>query len=124
MVKQDLTEPANYRATRHLNDWLKSHGVPGLCGVDTRALTRHLRSRGVVRGLLLPESEHELATMQHAHQMLLMARSKDPELELPWTEWHEMLGYLGIQGSVTVEVAREAARHGGEPRIGYRRQAQ
>src|SRR5215210_9505089 len=30
IVKQDLTEPANWRATRHLDEWLKSHGVPGL----------------------------------------------------------------------------------------------
>ena len=35
IVKQDVTEPSNYRATRHLDDWLKSHGVPGIAGVIT-----------------------------------------------------------------------------------------
>ncbi len=43
IVKQDVTEPSNYRATRHLDDWLKSHGVPGIAGVDTRALTARIR---------------------------------------------------------------------------------
>jgi carbamoylphosphate synthase small subunit len=43
IVKQDVTEPANYRATLNLQDWLKRHGVTGLCGLDTRALTARIR---------------------------------------------------------------------------------
>lgn len=38
-----------------LHGWLKEHGVPGLTGVDTRTLTRHLRSSGTMLGKLLPE---------------------------------------------------------------------
>ncbi|MBU8540691.1 glutamine-hydrolyzing carbamoyl-phosphate synthase small subunit [Falsiroseomonas tokyonensis] len=52
IVKQDLTEPANYRATRHLDDWLKSHGVPGIAGIDTRALTIRIRDGGAPNGVL------------------------------------------------------------------------
>lgn len=52
VVKQDLTEPANWRATRHLDDWLKSHGVPGIAGVDTRALTARIRDGGAPNGVL------------------------------------------------------------------------
>jgi len=52
VVKQDLTEPANWRATRHLDDWLKSHGVPGIAGVDTRALTVRIRDAGAPNGVL------------------------------------------------------------------------
>ena len=52
VVKQDVTEPANYRATRHLDDWLKSHGVPGIGGVDTRALTARIRDGGAPNGVL------------------------------------------------------------------------
>ena len=52
VVKQDVTEPANYRATRHLDDWLKSHDVPGLAGVDTRALTTLIRDGGPPHGVL------------------------------------------------------------------------
>ncbi|MGX9963249.1 glutamine-hydrolyzing carbamoyl-phosphate synthase small subunit [Roseomonas sp. F4] len=52
IVKQDLTEPANYRATRHLDDWLKSHGVPGIAGIDTRALTARIRDGGAPNGVL------------------------------------------------------------------------
>jgi carbamoyl-phosphate synthase small subunit len=52
VVKQDLTEPANYRAIRHLDDWLKSHGVPGVAGIDTRALTIRIRDGGPPNGVL------------------------------------------------------------------------
>ncbi|OYW09906.1 MAG: carbamoyl phosphate synthase small subunit [Rhodospirillales bacterium 12-71-4] len=52
IVKQDLTEPSNYRATRHLDDWLKSHGVPGIAGLDTRALTVRIRDGGAPNGVL------------------------------------------------------------------------
>lgn len=52
VVKQDLTEPANWRATRHLDDWLKSHGMPGIAGVDTRALTARIRDGGAPNGVL------------------------------------------------------------------------
>src|SRR5919199_5550315 len=46
IVKQDLTEPANWRATRHLDDWLKSYDIPGISGLDTRALTARIRDGG------------------------------------------------------------------------------
>lgn len=52
IVKQDVTEPSNWRATKHLHDWLKSHGVPGLCGIDTRALTARIRDGGAPNGVL------------------------------------------------------------------------
>ncbi len=51
MVCREVCErPSNWRATGKLQDWLAEHGVPGIGGIDTRALTRHLRERGVMRG--------------------------------------------------------------------------
>jgi carbamoyl-phosphate synthase small subunit len=52
VVKQEVTEPANWRATAHLDAWLKRHGIPGLSGVDTRALTARIRDGGPPRGVL------------------------------------------------------------------------
>lgn len=52
VVKQDVTEPSNWRATRHLDDWLKSHGVPGISGLDTRALTVRIRDGGAPNGVI------------------------------------------------------------------------
>jgi carbamoyl-phosphate synthase small subunit len=37
-------------------DWLATHGIPGIAGVDTRALVRHIRSAGAMRGGIFPSS--------------------------------------------------------------------
>ena len=53
MVVRDLCEvPSNWRSTGTLHDLLASRGVPGISGLDTRALTRHLRDKGTMRGCL------------------------------------------------------------------------
>jgi carbamoyl-phosphate synthase small subunit len=53
MVVRDLCEvPSNWRSTGTLDALLAERGVPGITGVDTRALTRHLRDKGTMRGCL------------------------------------------------------------------------
>jgi carbamoyl-phosphate synthase small subunit len=42
--------PSNWRATQSLSDYLKQHKIPGIYGIDTRALTRKLRSAGAMNG--------------------------------------------------------------------------
>jgi carbamoyl-phosphate synthase small subunit len=52
VVKQDVTEPANWRALQGLDAWLRGQGVPGIAGVDTRALTTRIREGGAPSGVL------------------------------------------------------------------------
>ena len=52
VVKQDVTEPSNWRATQHLDAWLKARGIAGVAGVDTRALTVRIRDGGAPSGVL------------------------------------------------------------------------
>ncbi len=53
MVCREVCEhPSNWRSNGRLEDLLDEKGVPGICGIDTRAVTRHLRDRGVMRGCL------------------------------------------------------------------------
>src|SRR5260370_12891516 len=47
ILRTTITEPSSYRATRHLDQWLKSRGIIGLCGIDTRALTGRIREKGM-----------------------------------------------------------------------------
>ena len=46
LVIGDLTKPSNWRSKESLDDYLKENGVPGIYGVDTRALAIHLRDHG------------------------------------------------------------------------------
>jgi carbamoyl-phosphate synthase small subunit len=48
-----ITDPANWRATRSFDDWLKSNGLVGIAGVDTRRLTRRLRDGGAANAALV-----------------------------------------------------------------------
>jgi carbamoyl-phosphate synthase small subunit len=50
-----ITAPSNYRATRHLDQWLKSRGVIGLAGIDTRALTAFIRGNGMPNAVIAHE---------------------------------------------------------------------
>ncbi len=52
VVKQDVTEPSNWRAVQHLDAWLRAQGIAGLAGVDTRALTIRIRDGGAPAGVL------------------------------------------------------------------------
>lgn len=46
IIREDITNPANFRSQIHLDKWLKDKKITGICGVDTRAITRHVRSHG------------------------------------------------------------------------------
>ncbi len=48
---------SNYRATQNLSEWLAAHGVPGIFGIDTRALVRKLRTQGALRGVISGDSK-------------------------------------------------------------------
>jgi carbamoyl-phosphate synthase small subunit len=50
-----ITPPSNYRATRNLDQWLKSRGVVGLAGIDTRALTAFIREKGMPNAVIAHE---------------------------------------------------------------------
>ena len=47
-----LTEPSNWRSTKSLDEYLREAGRPGIYGVDTRALTEHLRDHGNMKAYL------------------------------------------------------------------------
>ncbi|MEQ9568905.1 MAG: glutamine-hydrolyzing carbamoyl-phosphate synthase small subunit, partial [Longimicrobiales bacterium] len=46
--------PSNWRSRASLHDYLVEHGITGIAGIDTRALTRHIRAEGAMRGAIVP----------------------------------------------------------------------
>ncbi len=52
LVREACDEYSNWRASESLDRYLTRHGIPGLAELDTRALTRHLREAGTLRGVL------------------------------------------------------------------------
>ena len=61
-----ITRPSSYRATRHLDQWLKARGVIGLSGLDTRALTGLIREKGMPNAVIAhaPDGVFDLAALK------------------------------------------------------------
>jgi carbamoyl-phosphate synthase small subunit len=68
VLRADITEPANWRAVRHYDDWLNSHNLVGVAGVDTRRLTRRIRDLGAPHATIChaPDGKFDIATLQQA----------------------------------------------------------
>ena len=55
ILRTDITQPSNFRATRHLDQWLRARGIIGLSGIDTRALTALIREKGMPNAVIAHE---------------------------------------------------------------------
>ncbi|MET9899241.1 glutamine-hydrolyzing carbamoyl-phosphate synthase small subunit [Streptomyces sp. NPDC006446] len=74
VVRDPARVPSNWRSRRSLDEELRNQGVVGISGIDTRALTRHLRERGAMRvgifsGNALPDAGTMLAEVRQAPEM-------------------------------------------------------
>ncbi|KOV65043.1 carbamoyl phosphate synthase small subunit [Streptomyces sp. NRRL WC-3618] len=74
VVRDPARVPSNWRSRRSLDEELRNQGVVGISGIDTRALTRHLRERGAMRvgifsGNALPDDGTMLAEVRQAPEM-------------------------------------------------------
>jgi carbamoyl-phosphate synthase large subunit len=113
LIVRELSERVGHGAAqRSLDEELRRQGVPGLRGIDTRALTRHLRDRGTLRGVLAradaltAEAQVELARRAPwVSDRDLVAEVSQTE---PWARWEEPL---------CAELERGVARRGGVGRF-------
>jgi carbamoyl-phosphate synthase small subunit len=53
VFRADISDPSNYRSTRHFDAWLKARGIVAICGVDTRALTARIRDGGMQNAVIV-----------------------------------------------------------------------
>ena len=74
IVRENCSEFSNWRAEKSLDHYLSEHGIPGLYGVDTRSLTRHLRQSGTLKGIIcdwedgVSAGEYERTVEELAHK--------------------------------------------------------
>ena len=52
IINSEITSPSNYRALKHLDEWLKKNKIVGITGIDTRSLTNLIRDRGAPKGTI------------------------------------------------------------------------
>ncbi len=61
-VREYCPRPSHWQSTRTLHEFLLAYGIPGISGIDTRALTRHLRLQGAMMGMVTSEMTVEEAS--------------------------------------------------------------
>ena len=95
IVRQLSATVGHARAERSLDDELRRHGVCGLTGVDTRALTRHLRDHGTLRGILAPvammSGDAQVAAAVAAPSISDEDLVADVSIRTPFHPWTEPL---------------------------------
>ena len=113
VFKADITNPSNYRAATHLDQWLKRRGVIAMAGIDTRALTALIREKGMPNAVIAHAPDgvfdiDDLKRQARAWSGLLdldLARDVTSGQSSVWTEtpWAWGEGY-GDQDSPTMHV--------------------
>ena len=82
VIHEICDHPSNFRCEGILRDWLVSQGIPAIAGVDTRAITRRIRSGGVVNAMLcreVPENLDQIRNYTISGMVPLVTR-KEPTL--------------------------------------------
>ncbi len=66
VLQSPITNPSNYRSSRHFDAWLKARGIVAISGVDTRALTALIRDNGMANAIIAhdPEGRFDLAGLK------------------------------------------------------------
>lgn len=89
VVKEETSIPSNWRATQTIGDYLRAQNIIGIQGVDTRALTRHIRDKGAMNGIIstantdVDSLKHTLDQVPHMSGLDL-AKEVSCENPYPW----------------------------------------
>lgn len=90
IVRENCAQPSYWRSVGTIDDYLKRSGVPGIYGIDTRALTRHIREVGDTRAVIV----HNTA---HMSDQQLVALAQDA----PLPGEHDVVGEVRAEGEET-----------------------
>ncbi|HUP00336.1 MAG TPA: glutamine-hydrolyzing carbamoyl-phosphate synthase small subunit [Gemmatimonadota bacterium] len=104
VVRECVRRPSNWRAVESLPAYLERHAVTAIEGIDTRALTRHLRVRGALRGVITTEDLDAEAAIQRARSLPLM-EGQDLTGEVTCAA-------LGVEGAVAGRLTVAALDYG------------
>ncbi len=101
IVKEACPFPSNWRGRMRLDDYMKEHGIVGIQGIDTRALTRHLRDHGAQEGIISTVETDPERLVERARALpALVGRDLVSEVTVAaphgWSEgeWDLRRGYL------------------------------
>lgn len=117
VMRTGVREPSNWQAVESLAEYLERHGVVAVDGIDTRALTLHLRDRGALRGVVTSEIERVDEAVARARSIPVMEGLDLATGVMPATAYEEGSGRLvvaaldlGMKQNIVRRLAAEGCR--------------
>ena len=114
VFRAEVTASSNYRATDELDAWLKRRGIVALCGIDTRALTAHIRENGAPNAVIAhaPDGRFDRVDLKRKARAwgglvgLDLAREVTSGQSSVWREgpWHWNRGFIEETGDDAMHV--------------------
>lgn len=105
VVREDVTTPSNFRNVQSFDEWMKANGRIGISGVDTRALTRHIRLAGAPNAVIAYNADGKfdmdeliaLARNWPGLEGMDLAKEVSEDIQRDWTggPWKLGAGYVG-----------------------------
>ena len=114
IVKEWCQVPSNFRCEGDLDTFLKSKGIVGLCGIDTRALTKIIREKGVMNGAIVTDPANANFDKIHSYQVTNAVKSVSCEsptvFESDSENLHIALLDFGLKMNIAKELSKRASK--------------
>lgn len=120
MIVRDYTDwPSNWRSEGTLAEYFRNHDIPAISGVDTRALTRHIRREGAMRALLVSKiGERTISDLQQraktawtpAETNVVADVTIDEPRDVGVGEFHVVLIDCGVKENILESLERRGVR--------------
>jgi carbamoyl-phosphate synthase small subunit len=91
---------SHWNAMKSLSDWLREYNIPGLYGIDTRALTKHLREEGTMLGKIVPEGEKDIDFYDPNKENLVASVSIEKPLLYKGNDYKVILVDCGVKNNI------------------------
>ncbi len=113
VVREYCDEPSNFRCETTVDAFLKEHGIPGIYGIDTRALTRKLREFGVMNAKIcseIPADLSDIVSYEVKGVVPLVSCKEKTEFPAANEKYHVVLIDYGYKRNIVRELQKRGCR--------------
>lgn len=117
IVREYCQAPSNFRCNTDLDSFLKERGIPGLCGVDTREITRLIRESGVMNGRICKKIPEDLSEIRDYRIINAVASVSEKNEAVYASEGEERFRVTLLDYGAKRNIVRELCRRGCRVRV-------
>ncbi len=117
IVREDCQQPSNWKLEAKSEDYLAQHNIIGIQGIDTRALTKHIREKGMMRGVISTEESNPEKLVEKAQAsgmssdlVYQVTTDKIYTLEPEYTQYHLAVVDLGAKQSILDSLVEQGCK--------------